>query len=78
MFNSLQLNNGNGTFSNIAAMAGVLKSDWSWAALFSDFNLDGFKDYYVCNGFRRYSRDNDFMIAMGKTRIGKQWSNSNG
>ena len=68
MFNSLQLNNGNGTFSNIAAMAGVLKSDWSWAALFSDFNLDGFKDYYVCNGFRRYSRDNDFMIAMGKTR----------
>jgi len=68
MFNSLQLNNGNNTFSNIAALAGVLKSDWSWAALFSDFNLDGFKDYYVCNGFRRYSRDNDFMIAMAKTR----------
>ena len=68
MFNSLQLNNGNGTFSNIAALAGVLKSDWSWAALFSDFNLDGYKDYYVCNGFRRYSRDNDFMIAMNKTR----------
>ena len=31
MFNSLQLNNGNNTFSNIAALAGVLKSDWSWA-----------------------------------------------
>jgi hypothetical protein len=68
MFNSLQLNNGNNTFSNIAALAGVLKSDWSWAALFSDFNYDGYKDYYVSNGFRRYSRDNDFMIEMDKIR----------
>lgn len=60
MFNSLQLNNGNGTFSNIAGMAGLLRSDWSWAALLADFDLDGYKDYYVTNGFRRYSRDNDF------------------
>lgn len=68
MFNSLQLNNGNNTFSNIAALAGVLKSDWSWAALFSDFNLDGHKDYFVSNGFRRYSRDNDFMNKMKEIR----------
>lgn len=68
MFNSLQLNNGNNTFSNIAALAGVLKSDWSWAALFADFNYDGYKDYYVSNGYRRYSRDNDFMIEMDKVR----------
>ena len=68
MFNSLQLNNGNNSFSNIAALAGVLKTDWSWAALFSDFNLDGHKDYYVTNGFRRYSRDNDFRIKMKEVR----------
>ena len=68
MFNSLQLNNGNNTFSNIAALAGVLKSDWSWAALFSDFNLDGHKDFYVTNGFRRYSRDNDFRNRMKEIR----------
>ncbi len=68
MFNSLQLNNGNNTFSNIAALAGVLKSDWSWAALFSDFNLDGYKDYYITNGFRRYSRDNDFRKMMKEIR----------
>ncbi len=68
MFNSLQLNNGNNTFSNIAALAGVLKSDWSWAAIFSDFNLDGHKDYYVTNGFRRYSRDNDFRNRMKEIR----------
>ncbi len=68
MFNSLQLNNGNNSFSNIAAMAGVLKSDWSWAAFFSDFNYDGYKDYYVSNGYRRYARDNDFMIRMEEVR----------
>ncbi len=68
MFNSLQLNNGNNTFSNIAAMAGVLKSDWSWAAIFNDFNLDGHKDYYVTNGFRRYARNNDSRIKLEEIR----------
>jgi enediyne biosynthesis protein E4 len=68
MFNSLQLNNGNGTFSNIAALAGLLRSDWSWAALFADFNHDGNKDYYVTNGFRRYARDNDFRNEMAAIR----------
>ena len=68
MFNSLQLNNGNNTFSNIASLAGVLKSDWSWAAMFVDFNLDGNKDFYVTNGFRRYARDNDFRKTMEKIR----------
>ncbi|MBT8229428.1 MAG: VCBS repeat-containing protein, partial [Bacteroidia bacterium] len=68
MFNSLQLNNGNNTFSNIAALAGVLKSDWSWSALFTDLKLDGYKDYYVTNGYRRYGRDNDFKIKMAEVR----------
>jgi len=68
MFNSLQLNNGNNTFSNIAASAGILKSDWSWSAIFQDLNLDGHKDLYVTNGFRRYSRDNDFRILLAKYR----------
>lgn len=64
MFNSLQLNNGNGTFSNIAALAGLLRTDWSWAALFADFDQDGYKDFYVTNGYRRYSRDNDFILEL--------------
>lgn len=68
MFNSMQLNNGNGTFSNIANMAGVSRSDWSWAALLADFDNDGFKDYFVSNGFRRYSRDNDFRNEMKAIR----------
>jgi hypothetical protein len=68
MFNSLQLNNGNGTFSNIAALAGLLRSDWSWASLLADFDNDGLKDYFVTTGYRRYARDNDFRADMARTR----------
>ncbi len=68
MFNALQINNGNGTFSNIANMAGVSRTDWSWASLLADFDNDGHKDFFVSNGFRRYARDNDFRIAMEKSR----------
>ena len=68
MFNSFQLNNGNGTFSNIAGMAGVLRTDWSWAALLADFDNDGWKDYFVSNGYRRYARDNDFRNEMTRRR----------
>jgi len=61
MYNSLQMNNGNETFSEIAQMAGISKTDWSWAPLFADFDNDGYKDLFISNGYRRDSRDNDYM-----------------
>jgi enediyne biosynthesis protein E4 len=64
MFNSLQLNNGNGTFSEIAQVGGVSKTDWSWGPLFADFDNDGNKDLFVTNGYRREVRDNDYVIRL--------------
>jgi hypothetical protein len=66
MFNSLQLNNGKAIFSDIALLAGVAKTDWSWSALFSDLDNDGLKDYFVTNGFRKYFSDNDFQGKLNK------------
>ncbi len=60
MRNQLHLNNGNGTFSEIAAMAGISKTDWSWAPLFVDFNNNGYKDLFVSNGYLLDILDKDF------------------
>lgn len=61
MRNSLQLNNGNGTFSELAQLAGVESTDWSWAPLFADFNNDGEKDLFVTNGYKRDVSNKDFV-----------------
>jgi hypothetical protein len=60
MVNTLQLNNGNGTFSEVAQLAGVARTDWSWAPLFADLDNDGWKDLVVTNGFKHDVRNNDY------------------
>jgi len=60
MFNSLQLGDESGEFYNTSQFAGVAKTDWSWSVLMHDFDLDGHKDVFVTNGYRRYALDNDF------------------
>jgi hypothetical protein len=59
--NCLQLNNGDGTFSEIAGLAGIEATDWSWGALAFDFNNDGWKDIFVSNGIRRDLTNQDFL-----------------
>lgn len=47
--NQLYRNNGNGTFTDVTAHAGVGDGKWSVSASFGDFNLDGHLDLYVAN-----------------------------
>jgi len=53
MHNMLQINKGDGTFSEIANMAGIANTDWSWSVLSADFDLDGNNDIYITNGVYR-------------------------
>ena len=48
-------------FAEIGQLAGVSNTDWSWAALFADFDNDGWKDLFVTNGYLRESTNLDFM-----------------
>jgi hypothetical protein len=59
--NALQLNNQDGTFSEIGLYGGVSSTDWSWSTLFADFDLDGYKDIFVSNGILRRSNDMDYI-----------------
>jgi len=59
MFNTLQRNNGNGTFSELAQIGGVSSSDWSWGPLWADFDNDGWKDLVITNGIKRNQRHSD-------------------
>ena len=63
MFNSLQLNHGSNRFSEVAKLAGVAKTDWSWATLIADYDNDGLKDIFVSNGYKFNKLENDFSIA---------------
>jgi hypothetical protein len=59
MRNSLYLNNGDGTFSDIAWLADVAASEWTWTAKFADLDLDGFVDLFITNGMVRDLMDAD-------------------
>jgi len=64
MRNMLQHNNGNGTFSDVAWQAGVARTDWSWAALIADFDLDGNKDIFVANGLAKDVTSQDYIAFL--------------
>lgn len=60
--NTLQMNNGNGSFSEIGQLAGISATEWSWSALFADFDHDGLKDLCITNGYRQDITNLDFMV----------------
>lgn len=66
MINTLQYNHGKGNFSEVSQVSGISKTDWSWTALFGDYDVDGLKDLYVTNGIRKDITDNDAMTATDK------------
>jgi hypothetical protein len=61
MQNMLHLNNGDGAFSEVARLAGVHATDWSWGALLFDMDNDGLKDIFVANGIAKNLTDQDFV-----------------
>jgi Flp pilus assembly protein TadD/peroxiredoxin len=49
--NSLYRNAGNGKFQNVSSAAGVDMGRWAWSSDAWDFDLDGYADLYIANGY---------------------------
>jgi enediyne biosynthesis protein E4 len=62
------------TFSDISFLAGVSSTDWSWSALWADYDNDGDKDLMVTNGFYRDLGNLDYINYQTRLRspMGKQ------
>src|SRR5262249_24568037 len=59
---------GDVVFSDIARLAGVAATDWSWSSLFADFDNDGYKDILITNGYPKAVNDLDYQTRMFAVR----------
>ncbi len=59
--NTLQLNMGNGKFSEIGRLAGIFSTDWSWSPLICDLDNDGWKDIFITTGIYRRANDLEYI-----------------
>ncbi|MDO6515711.1 VCBS repeat-containing protein [Zobellia uliginosa] len=72
MQNTLHLNLGHGNFSEIAHLAGISATEWSWGALLADYDNDGLKDLFVSNGIKGATNDMDFINFIANDNIQKR------
>lgn len=74
--NMLFLNRGDGTFADIAQLAGVEAGEWAWSCVFQDVDLDGWPDLLVVNGMERAARDMDVTAHLRQLRASRQLSDA--
>ena len=74
--NMLYVNQPDGHFMETALMSGVAATDWSWSALFADFDQDGYQDLFVSNGIPKRPNDLDFVKFVSNEQISNKISNT--
>jgi hypothetical protein len=67
--NMLQINLANGQFAETALISGVAATDWSWSALFADFDQDGNQDLFISNGIPHRPNDLDYIKYVSSEQV---------
>jgi len=75
--NMLSVNQPNGKFLETALQSGVAATDWSWSALFGDYNQDGEQDLYISNGIPKRPNDLDYINYISNENIRSKINNTN-
>ncbi len=74
--NMLYLNQQNGNYSETALLSGIAATDWSWSALFADYDQDGEQDLFISNGIPKRPNDLDFIKFVSNEQIQKKIINT--
>ncbi|MDG1571810.1 VCBS repeat-containing protein [Robiginitalea sp. M366] len=74
--NMLYVNQPGGRFMETALLSGVAATDWSWSALFGDWNLDGHQDLFISNGIPKRPNDLDFVRFISNEKISSTMDNT--
>lgn len=75
--NMLQVNQPDGNFKEVGLMSGVATTDWSWSALFADYNQDGEQDLFITNGILRRPNDLDYINFVSNEQIQQKITKTN-
>ncbi len=67
--NHLQINSGQGSFTDVALKTRTFATDWSWAVLLQDFDNNGWKDIFVTNGIVKRPNDLDYINFLNSQAI---------
>ncbi len=59
--NTLQLARGDGSFAEVAQLAGLAATEWSWGVVFLDVDLDGWEDVLIATGSNHDQTDSDML-----------------
>ncbi len=70
--NHLQLNNGNGTFADIAYQTKTFATDWSWSVLMQDFDNNGLNDIFITSGIVKRPNDLDYLNYLNEINASQQ------
>jgi enediyne biosynthesis protein E4 len=78
LFTNLGTNHqGRPVFAEVGQQMGVHSTDWSWAPLWMDVDLDGWQDLFITNGYLRDVTDMDFIIHNNTTAISNNAARTN-
>lgn len=75
--NMLYINQPDGKFMETALQSGIAATDWSWSALFGDYDQDGEQDLFVSNGIPKRPNDLDYINFVSNDNIKNKISNTN-
>ncbi|WP_405205040.1 VCBS repeat-containing protein [Aquimarina sp. LLG6339-5] len=73
--NMLQVNQGS-YFEETALLSGVAATDWSWSALFADYDQDGEQDVFISNGIPKRPNDLDYIKYISNEKIQEKLNSS--